>query len=62
MKKKYCAKEIWPGVWHVIGPRGIAVFDNEPDGNDRPHRFKDEDDAIWFANKMNSFLNEHEPS
>lgn len=40
--------------WHVIGPSGLPVYDNAPYGNDKPLIFRDEDEALNYAERCNA--------
>lgn len=57
MKKEYYVKEYARGRWHVIGPSGFPIYDDEPYGNDKPVIFHDEDAGFECAERCNLELN-----
>ena len=53
MRARYYAKEFSPGRWHVIAPDGIPIYDDAPNGKDKPIVFTDEDVAVDVARQCN---------
>ena len=53
MKARYYAKEFAPGRWHVIAPDGRPIYDDAPDGKDKPLVFSDADLAVAAAKRLN---------
>lgn len=53
MKARYYAKEFVPGRWHIIAPSGIPVYDDAPNGRDKPLVFTDSDAAVAAAKRFN---------
>jgi len=52
----YYAAQCARNRWHVIAPDGIPIYDNAPHGQDRPVVFKDEDEAMDCAERLNQSL------
>ncbi len=55
MKLRYFAKEFCPGRWNVCDRNNhdLPLYDDVPDGEDKPLIFKDNDRVLEFVRKIN---------
>ena len=58
-KNSYYIKQLKSGNYHVcLLSNNLPIYDKEPDGNDAPLVFKDEDAAIEYRDYLNKTIND----